>query len=100
MKTPWIKGLTGTVAFGLPALMCVIGMRLDRSNLAHDPRYKSLILVVLCSSLFLAAVVPAALIMTSTLSLLRRIGLTAAMWCLLVLECCLAFYILLMEGVR
>jgi hypothetical protein len=100
MRKPWIRGLAGIVAFALPALMCVIGMPLDRSSLGHDPTYKALILPVLCSSLLLAAVVPAALILTSTLSLPRRIGLTAAMWCLLALECGLAFYIVLGEGLR
>ncbi len=100
MRKPWIRVLAGIVAFALPALVCVIGMRLDRSSLRHDPTYERLILVVLCSSVLLATVVPAALIMTSTGSLPRRIGLTAAMWCLLVLECGLAGYIVLMGGLR
>jgi hypothetical protein len=99
MRKPWIKA-AAVVAFALPALTCVIGVRLDRSCIGHDPTYEPLILVALCSSVFLAAVVPGALIMTSTRSLPRRIGLTATMLCLLALECGLAGYIVLMEGLR
>lgn len=100
MRKAWIRGLAGSVAFASPALVCIIGMHLDRSSFKHSPTYKSLIPVVLGGSLLLAAVVPAVLIMTSALSLPRRVGLTAAMLCLLALECCLAFYIVLMAGLR
>lgn len=55
---------------------------------------------MLLSPVILAALVPAYLIMTSTLSLLRRIGLTAAVWWLLTLECELMVYIVLMAGLR
>jgi len=52
------------------------------------------------SSLLLAAVVPAFLIMTLAMPLSRRIGLTIAVWCLLAVECGLAFYVVLMAGLR
>jgi hypothetical protein len=100
MRKPWVRRLAGTVAFTLPALVCAIGMRLDRSSFGHNPRYTTLIPVVLCGSLLLAAVVPTILIMTSTLPLPRRIGLTAAMLLLLAIECGLSFYIVLMGGLR
>jgi hypothetical protein len=100
MRTPWVKWLAGIVAFALPAMVCVIGVRLDRSSIAHAPAYKSSIPAVLCITVLLAAVLPGTLIMTSAGSLLRRIGLTAAMLCLLALECGLAGYIVLMAGLR
>jgi hypothetical protein len=100
LRKPWIRGLAGFVAFASPAFVCFIGVHLDRSSFRHSPTYKSLIPVVLGGSLLLAAVVPAVLIMISALSLPRRIGLTAAMLCLLVLECGLAFYVVLMEGLH
>jgi hypothetical protein len=100
MRKSRIRALAGIVAFALPAFMCVVGVRLDRSSIGHAPTYQPLILVVLCSSVLLAAVVPAALIMTSKLSLLRRIGLTATVLCFLALECGLAAYMVLMEGLR
>lgn len=100
MRKPWIKALAGFTAFVLPALICLIGVRLDRSSIGHHPAYEPWIPVGLCSSVLLAAVVPSALIMTSTRSLPRRIGLTATMLCLLAIECGLAGYIVLMEGLR
>jgi uncharacterized membrane protein YidH (DUF202 family) len=100
MRKPWIRALVGIIAFALPALMSVIGMQLDRSSIRHDPMYERLVPIVLCSSVLLAAVVPGVLIMASRLSLRRRIGLTVATLCLLALECVIAGYIVLMEGMR
>jgi len=100
MRNGWIRRLVGMVAFAFPALVVVVGLHLDQSSLRHDPKYVKAIPVVLWSSVLLAAVVPAALIMNSALSLPRRIGLTAAVWCLLTLECGLAVYIVLMQGLR
>jgi hypothetical protein len=74
-------------------------VRLDHSTLGHDPTYAPLVLPVLLSSVGLAAVVPAALIMTSKLSLPRRVGLTVALLCLLVLECGFTFYIAMLSQV-
>jgi hypothetical protein len=93
MQKPWIKAFAGIVTFTLPVIVAVIGVRLDHSTLGHDPRYKALVLPVLLSSVGLAAVVPAALIMTSKLSWPMRVGLTVAMLCLLALECGFTFYI-------
>ena len=87
------KTFAGIVSFTLPVLVAVIGVRLDHSTLRQDSRYAALVLPVLLSSVGLAAVVPAALIMTSKLSWPRRIGLTVAMLCLLALECGVTFYI-------
>lgn len=98
MQRPPFRAFIGIVAFTLPALVVVIGRRLDRSTLQHDPRYAALIPTVLWSSVVLAALVPAALIMTSPLSWPRRVGLMVATLCLLVLECGLAFYVVLMGG--
>ena len=100
MRKPGIRALAGIVAFTLPSFICVIGVRLDRSSIGHHPASEPWIPVGLCSSVLLAAVVPSALIMTSTRSLHRRIGLTATMLCLLALECGLAGYIVLMEGLH
>lgn len=96
----WIRRLVGVVAFFLPALMAVVGVRLDQSSLRQDPKYVTAVPVMLLSPVILAALVPAYLIMTSTLPLARRIGLTAAVWCLLTLECGLTVYIVLMAGLR
>lgn len=98
MRNPWVRGGVGMIAFALPALIVVPGLRLDQSSLRHDPTYAKLVPVMLWSSVILAAVVPAVLIMTSALSLPRRIGLTIAVWCLLALECWLAIYIVLLSG--
>jgi hypothetical protein len=97
-KTPPTRqSIVGLVAFTLPVLVVVIGMRLDRSPIQpSDLRYTELIQIVLWGSIALAALVPVALIMTSTLSWPRKLGLTLAMWSLLVLECGLTFYIALL----
>jgi hypothetical protein len=100
MRSPWIKWIVGVVAFLLPAVVCFVGSRLDHSGFGHDPRYAALIPVVLLSSVILAAGVPAVFILRSALSRWRRIGLMAAVWCLLALECGLAIYVVLMEGLR
>jgi len=100
MRRSAIRTFSGIVTFTLPALVAVIGVRLDHSTLQHDPRYAALVPVVLGSSVALAALVPAGLIMTSTLSWPRRVGWTVAMLCVLILECGLAGYIVLMQGLR
>ena len=58
----------------------------------------ALIPVVLWSSIALATLVPAALILASTLSWPQRIGLMVVMLRLLALESGLAFYLVLMAG--
>jgi hypothetical protein len=100
MRRSAIRTFSGIVTFTLPALVAVIGVSLDDSTPQHDPRYAALIPVVLWSSVVLAALVPAGLIMTSTLSWPRRVGMTVAMLCVLVLECGLTGYIVLMRGLR
>ena len=94
------RGLIGITAFCLPALVSVAGVNLDRSGLDLGQRYAAWIPRVIWSSVLLAAVVPAACILTATLSWPRRIGLTAAMLCLLAVECGLAFYVGLMMSMR
>jgi hypothetical protein len=98
MRRSAIRTCAGIVAFTLPALVGAIGVRLDHSTLQHDPRYVASIPLMLWSSVGLAVVVPGSLIMTSKLSWPRRIGLTLAMLCLLVLECGLTGYIVLLAG--
>jgi len=100
MRKPWCRALTGIVFFALPAFVSVIGLRLDQSSLRHNPAYVSWLPIMTWSSLLLAAVVPAFLIMTRAMPLSRRIGLTIAVWCLLAVECGLAFYVVLMAGLR
>ena len=87
------RRLIGITAFCLPALLTVAGVSLDRSRLPLDQRYAAWIPKVIIGSMLVAAVVPAACILTSTLPLARRIGFTAAMLCLLAVECGLALLI-------
>ena len=94
------RGLIGITAFCLPALVTVVGIGVDRSGRPLDPGIAAWLPKVIWSSVLLAAVVPAACILTSTLSLPRRIGLTAAMLCLLAVECGLALYLGLMLSMR
>lgn len=87
--------MAGAAAFAVPAVSTVIGIRVDQSSFRYEPAYGALIPAVFYGSVFLAAAVPAALILTSTLSLPRRIGLTAAVWCLLAIECGIAIVVAL-----
>ncbi len=98
MRKPSTKAIAGLAAFALPSLVAVVGMCLDRSRLRYNASYAASIPLMLWSSVILAAVVPGVLIMKSTLSLPRRIALTAAMLCLLALECGLTLYIVLTEA--
>jgi hypothetical protein len=93
------KTFAGIVTFTLPVVVAAIGVRLDHSTLQHDTRYVASIPLMLWSSVGLAAVVPAALIMTSKLSWPRRVGLTVAMLCLLALECGFTVYIAMLSEV-
>ena len=86
-----IKWLGGGLAFFLPAVIATIGMHLDRSAYRNDHVYTALVLVAGWSAISLAIVVPAALLMSSRMSLRRRIGLTAVVWCLILLEFYLIF---------
>jgi hypothetical protein len=94
-----LRTFAGIVAFTLPILVSVIGVRFDHSVLGHDPKYTGWIAVVLWSSIGLGALGPAALILTSKLSWPKRIGLTCAILCLFVLECVFTFYIAMMSEV-
>jgi len=96
----WNRWLAGGIAFALPAFVTVAGLRLDRSPLAHDPVYASLIRPAVWIAVMLAVVVPGALILTSPLPLTRRIALVAAAWCLLALECAVALYVGLMSALH
>ena len=100
MPTLSNRGLIGITAFCLPALVSVAGVSLDRSGLQLDQRYAAWIPKVIWSSVLLAAIMPAACILTSTLSLARRLGLTVAMLCLLAVECGLALAAGLMMSFR
>ena len=93
MPTLSNRRLIGVTAFCLPALVTVAGVSLDRSHLPLDQRYAAWIPKVVIGSALVAAVVPAACILTSSLPLARRIGFTAAMLCLLAVECGLALFI-------
>lgn len=39
MRKPLIRGLVGMAAFSLPAVICIVGMRLDQRRFRHDLRY-------------------------------------------------------------
>jgi hypothetical protein len=91
MRSPLIKWLVGNLAFLLPAIMAVVGEYLDRSRFSHDPVYTSLIPFVFWGSVLLAAIIPAALVMTTRMPLSRRIGATGIVWCGLLLE----FYLII-----
>lgn len=93
--------IVGLIAFTLPVLVVVVGMHLDRSPMrVGDQTSPLLIEIVLWGSIAVAALIPAALILTSALSWPRRVVLTVATLCLLVLECGLTFYIALLSGLR
>ena len=100
MRNPWRKRIVGIVAFALPALMSVVGMRLDRLSFGHDPAYARLIPPVMWASLLVAVIVPAAFVMTSSLSLRKRVALTASILCLLAIECVLVVYIGLLSALH
>ena len=100
MRNPWIKRFVGFAAFFLPAFVCIVGLQLDRSRFRHDPVYAALVPIVMLSSVLLAALVPATFIMISARSLPNRIGMIVAILCLLALECGVAVYMVLMEGLR
>ena len=93
MRRSAIRALAGIVTFTLPVLVAVVGVRLDHWALSHNPAYAALVPPVLLSSVGLAAVVPAALIITSKRPWPWRVGLTLAMLCLLALEGAFTFYI-------
>ena len=78
--------------------MGAIWLHLDLSTLEHDPRYMVSVPLILWSSVGLAAVVPASLIMTSKLPWVGRIGLTIAMLCLLALEFGMTVWILVLKA--
>ncbi len=88
---PLPRRLIGIGTFFLPTLVTVAGVSLGRSRFRYDPMYVAWTPRVIFGSVFLAAVVPLACILTSSLSLTRRIGFAATVLCLLVVECALAF---------
>ena len=93
MPTLSNRRLIGVTAFCLPALVTVAGVSLDRFRLPLDQRYATWIPKVIIGSVLVAAIVPAACILTSSLPLARRIGFTAAMLCLLACECGFALFL-------
>src|SRR5215467_9871216 len=97
MQRPWFRWVVGIIAFALPVLAVAIGLRLDHSSLRRNPTYTASVPFMLFGSILLAAIVPAALILSSKQSLLRRLGLTIATLGLLALECAITFYIAMMS---
>jgi len=86
LRSTLIKWLAGVVTFLLPALIAAIGLHLDKSVYRNDPAYTAIIPVAAWSAIILAMVVPAALVLTTRMSLPRRLGLAAVIWCLLAIE--------------
>ena len=86
-----IKWLGGGLAFFLPAFIAAIGMHLDRSTYRNDQLYTALVPVAGWGAISLSIIVPTVLLLSSRMSLRRRIGLTAVVWCLLLLEFYLIF---------
>ncbi len=97
MQRPWFRWVAGIIAFALPVLAVAIGLRLDHSSPRRNPTYTASVPFMLFGSIFLAAIVPAAPILSSKQSLLRRVGLTIATLGLLALECAITFYIAMMS---
>jgi hypothetical protein len=91
MGNSLIKRVVGGGAFLLPAMMAAVGEQLDHSRFRYDPLYTSLIPYVFWGAVILAAVVPAALVMTARMPLTRRIGMVGVILCGLLLE----FYLII-----
>jgi uncharacterized membrane protein YecN with MAPEG domain len=86
-----MKWSVGIVAFFLPTLVEVIGTYIERLPSMYGRSNEALDLFVLGASVLLAAVVSAVFIMTAPTTLARRLGFTAAVWCLLLLEVYILF---------
>ena len=100
MQKPLLRWAVGVVTFALPAIVAGLGIRLDHSSLRNEPSYAAAAPIMIWGSIFLAVLVPASLILTSQQSWPRRIALTLAIWCLLALECAVAFFVVLGSGLR
>ena len=86
------RWIIGSIAFVSPVVVAFVGRKLDHSTLRSDSIYKALIPAFALGSLGLAAFVPGCLIMTSKRSLWRRIGFTAGILLLLIVELCWTFF--------
>ncbi len=86
MRSTGAKWLVGSLAFLLPALVAAVGLRLDKSPYRHDALYRALIPPALLGAVVSAVAVPAVLIGKARMSLLRRAGLIAAVWGLLLAQ--------------
>src|SRR5579863_7616195 len=96
MRTCIAKWLFGCAAFVSPAVVAVIGQKLDHSPFRQDPTYKSLIPVFVWGSLALSALVPAILVMAARASAWRRVGCLMGIWFLLLVELYWTFFVVLM----
>ena len=85
-----MKWSVGIAAFFLPALVGVTGTFIVNLP-AMDGRGGEALDFFVRASVLLAAVVPAALIMIAPTTLARRLGFTAIVWCLLLLEVFILF---------
>jgi len=81
-----VKWSVGAVAFFLPGLLGVIGDALARSPATNGSRLVESLLAIFVLSLILAACVCARIITTVPISFGRRLGLVAALWCMLLFE--------------
>jgi CBS domain containing-hemolysin-like protein len=86
-----MKWSVGSLMFFLPGLVGFIGDFLERLPAINSVESSRLVSFVFGASVLLAAVVPAVFIMTAPTALARRLGFTAAVWCLLFLEVFIVF---------
>ncbi len=96
MRSTNIRWLVGSVLFCLPAIIAVIGECYDSSLVYPDSPITPLLPVLFWISIFLAAVIPAALVMTTPKALSRRIVFTVVILCGLFLE----FYLIAYSALR
>ena len=86
MRSSRVKWSVGIAAFFLPALVGVIGTYIVNLPSMYGRSSGAFGLFTLGASVLLAAAVPAVFIMTAPMTLARRLGFTAIVWCLLFVE--------------
>jgi hypothetical protein len=86
-----MKWSVGSLAFFLPGLVGFIGDFLEGLPAINSRESSRLLDFVFGASVLLAVVVPTVFITTTPTTLARRLGFTAAVWCLVFLEVYIVF---------
>jgi hypothetical protein len=91
---PWsnVKWSVGSLILLLPLIVGFIADHLERLPEINSDESSRIALLVFGASVVLAAVIPAAFIMTAPTTALRRLGFTAAVWGLVFLEVTVVFW--------